>query len=181
MEKEKLIEQCFCIKPAELIKTLEFMSRGDFSAKKRPDISYWLNDPADISNVAVSVVGGDSQVIYFEFVWITYGERVYFKCPSCDKVVSKLYLPKDSKEFKCRKCHGLQYFLTTFNKNSVAGKQFYKMDRLQKLADCRESMGRIFYNGEYSKKFKRFLGLCEKAGLHEAVKSAQGLMELIKG
>jgi hypothetical protein len=165
----------------EMIQTLEYRITGDYSAKKRPDISYWLNDPADISNVTVSAAGGDPQIIYFEFVWITYGERAYFKCPSCDLVVSKLYLPKGSKEFKCRKCHGLQYYLTTFNKNSVAGRQFYKMDRLQKLAKTRESMGRIFYKGEYSKKFKRFLGLCEKAGFYEDVKSAQNLMELIKG
>ena len=181
MDKEKLIEECFYIKPMEMIQTMEYRSTGDYIAKKRPDITYWLNDPADISNVTVSVAGGEPQVIYFEFVWLTYGERAYFKCPFCDLVVGKLYLPRGSKEFKCRKCHKLCYFLQTFNKNSIAGKQFYKMDRMRKLAQTRESMGRIFYNGEYSKKFKRFLGLCEKVGLNDAVNGAQGLMALLKG
>lgn len=180
MEQEKLIEECFYIKPAEMIKTLKLVNDGDFSARNRPDINFWLNDPSDIFNISISVNGGDPQIINLEMVFITYGERAYFKC-SCGATVTKLYLPKGSKELKCRKCHKLQYFLTTFSKNSVGGKEIYKMNRMQKLLITREGLNRILYRGNYTKRFSRFLDLCNKAGLNEVVKNAQGLMELIKG
>ena len=164
-----------------MVKALKLTNDGDFGSRKRPDISFWRDNPSDIFTINISVNGGEPQIINLEMVFLTYGERTYFKCPSCELVVSKLYLPEDSGEFKCRKCHGLQYFLTTFNKHSIAGRQFYKMDRLQKMAICRENMGRILYNGRYTKRFNRFLKLCSKSGFDEAVRSAQNLINLIKG
>jgi hypothetical protein len=110
---------------------------------------------------------------------ITYGKRAYFIC-ECGHRATKLYLPHNGHEFKCRKCHGLQYQLTTFNRYSVAGRSMYRMNRLHKLSNERAGMSRIFYNGNYTKRFERFLGLCDRAGLDHIVKGANDLKALIE-
>lgn len=43
----------------------------------------------------------------------------------------------------------------------------------------RESMGRIFYKSQYSKRFKRWLKLCNQAGLTDEIKDANDLMTAI--
>jgi len=179
MNTQRIIEDAFSITPKEVSINLKKGESGNFVTKKRADINFWLDDPADMFNLSISISGQEPQTIKLEKVFITFGERSYFLC-HCGKRVNKLYLPSFCNHFACRKCHKLQYFLTTFNKNSIAGQQFYKMNRMQKLAETRASMGRIIYRGNYSKKFNRFLQLCNKAGLDEVVDKAQGLMELIK-
>lgn len=143
------------------------------------DISYWLDDDNDPSVVSVSMGGKEPQMLNLEWEDITYGKRAYFQC-SCGLRATKLYLPLNGREFKCRKCHKLQYQLTTFNRYSVAGKVLYKMNRLQKLSESRANMGRILYNGKYTQKFERFLGLCEKAGFDSIAKGANDLKALLK-
>ena len=171
MNTELFIENCFAITTSD---ALEGRQHG------RPDLNYWLEDENDPSAVTVSMGGNEPQELNIEWVEITYGSRPYFLC-SCGLRVSKLYLPHNGNEFKCRKCHGLQYQLTTFNRYSIAGRELYKANRFQKLIASRESMGRILYNGNYTKKFERFIGLCERAGFNDIVKGANDLKLLIKG
>ncbi|OGZ28562.1 MAG: hypothetical protein A2427_02350 [Candidatus Nealsonbacteria bacterium RIFOXYC1_FULL_40_7] len=180
MNTQRIIEDAFFITPKDIFQNLKYGKSGDFGTKNRPEISFWLDDPADIFSITLGVDGHEPQTIKLEKVFITFGERAYFVC-SCGLRVNKLYLPVNGDSFACRKCHKLQYFLTTFNKNSAAGRQFYKMNRIQKLVATRERMSRVLYNGEYTKRFSRFLQLCNKAGLNEVVDKAQGLMELIRG
>jgi hypothetical protein len=42
--------------------------------------------------------------------------------------------------------------------------------------DMRESIGRIFYKSKYTKRFVRWLKLCDQSGLFKEVKSANDLM-----
>ncbi|MSU60404.1 MAG: hypothetical protein EXS52_00615 [Candidatus Staskawiczbacteria bacterium] len=181
MDTKSFIEDTFSISTKDVLQDKLYSKINNAGAGKgHPAISYWLQDATDPLSITLSVNGGEPQGLNFEWVNLTYGIRAYFLC-SCGVRVGKLYVPIGGTELKCRKCYHLQYFLTTFNKNSVAGMQIYKMNRLQKLADSRANMGRILYDGEYTKRFKRFIGLCDKAGFNSAVEGANHLMALIKG
>jgi len=146
----------------------------------RSDLNYWLEDENDPSAITVSIAGNEPQELNLEWVDITYGSRAYFLC-SCGLRVARLYLPGNCKEFRCRRCHGLQYQLTTFNRYSIAGRKLYQINRLNKLSGNREGMSRIFYNGNYTKRFERFLGQCERAGFDSIVEGANALKLLING
>lgn len=153
---------------------------GVNSLERRPGIQYWFDDMTDPTCVFISVDGHEPQRFAWEAIEITFGERAYFRC-TCNHRAAKLYLPPNGTKFLCRGCHGLQYRLSSFNRHSVAGVALYRMNRLQKLADSRASMGRILYDGKYSKRFERFLGLCDRAGLDSIVQGASDLKTLIKG
>ena len=40
-------------------------------------------------------------------------------------------------------------------------------------------MSRIFYDGNYTKRFERFLGQCERAGFNTIVDGANALKQLV--
>lgn len=147
---------------------------------KRSDITYWPEDETDQSVWSISVAGSDPQEIAMEWEDVTYGKRAYFRC-SCGYRATKLYLPHDATEFKCRNCHNLQYQLTSFNRYSVAGKALYRVNRMNKLSANRAGMSRIFYNGNYTKRFERFLSQCERAGFNSIVQGANDLKALVQG
>lgn len=142
-------------------------------------LNYWMENEGDTSVWWISINGNEPHRLTLEWEAVTYGDRAYLCCPSCERRGSKLYLPTNGNQFKCKDCHNMIYRLQTFNKNSVAGKMLYKMNRMQKLADKRATMGRILYNGIYTKKYERFLTLCDKAGYTSIVKGAEQLRELI--
>lgn len=167
MNTEKILEDALAVSPRDIL-----------NKRVYPGVSYWLEKGRNES-VYICVDGQEPQKFTLEDVEITYGTRVYFRC-RCNAMVSKIYLPHNGTSFGCRKCSGLKYFLTTFNRNSVAGKKFYKMNRTQKLINSRESMGRILYRGNYTKRFERFLKLCDRAGYESIVRGASDLMTLIK-
>jgi len=147
----------------------------------RTDVRYWSEDDStDPATVFVAMGGKEPQKLDLAWDSITYGQRAYFLC-SCGHRSAKLYMPIHSHELKCRKCHGLQYQLSSFNRNSIAGKSLYKMNRLQKLTNSRANMGRIIYGGRFSQRFERFLRLCEKAGLNDVVQGANSLKALLQG
>lgn len=181
MNTELIIEDAFSISPKDVLKNVHPMRKINSKANSnRFNISYWMDDSPDTPGVFISTGGGEEpQRFDLEWIEITYGQRAYFKC-SCGLRVSKLYLPIRGNLFGCRKCHKLQYFLTTLNKNSVAGMKLYKMNRLQKLSNSRANMGRILYNGHFSKRFERFLRLCDRAGFSGIVDGADDLRALIK-
>jgi hypothetical protein len=161
MNTELFVESTFSLAPNDVIQDRHH---------GRMDLNYWVGDGNEPAAAYVSIDGQEPQIIGIEWQDITYGKKAYFVC-QCGERASKLHLPVRGKQFKCRACHGLRYQLTTFNRNSIAGQSLYRMNRLQKLIASRESMGRILYNGNYTKKFERFLGLCERAGYNDIVKA----------
>ena len=173
------IEDAITLTPKNLLNGNVYNKKsGIDTANMFPFINYWMETEEDPSVWMISVNNKEPQRVAIEWETITYGERAYFRC-SCDHRASKLYLPPNGNEFKCKNCHKMVYQLTTFNRNSVAGKTLYKMNRMHKLAEKRASMGRVLYKGIYTKKFERFLGLCNKAGYTSIVKGAEQLRELI--
>jgi hypothetical protein len=175
MNSDLFVEDSLFLTPKDIL--CGILSNQNKKSDSRT-LDYWLDDLNNPSVAFVSISGNEPQSIGLEWKTITFGERAYFLC-ECESRVSKLYLPRGSFRFKCRKCHSLQYQLTSFSRYSVAGKSLYHMNRLQKLTDSRAGMGRIFYNGNYTKKFERFLGLCDKAGLENVVQGAKVLKELV--
>jgi len=180
MNTEKLVESCYVLTAKQVIKSKPINDKTSTTLNigVNKDIEYWQNTCGDDSEYELSINGKEPQIIKLEWQTITFGDKAYFKC-ECGSLVSKLYLPIKSAKFLCRKCHGLQYELSGFNKTSVAGQKLYKLNRLIKLSESRASMGRILYKGEYSKRFKSFLRLCEKAGFHSVVQGAKELQTII--
>ncbi len=173
------VEDCFTLTPRDVGFRLDRTRKlGINKLEGRNDISYWFDDMSNPTRLFVSVGGHEPQEFIWESVELTFGETAYFYC-SCGYRARKLYLLPNGYEFKCRKCHNLLYIISSFNKKSVAGRSIYQMNRLQKLANDRAGISRIFYNGEYSRRFNRFLGLCDKAGLESIVNGARDLKALI--
>lgn len=182
MDDGYFIENCFALTTQDIARSLKVaLETGDFMrGNLRPDVNYWLEDPWDPSVVLLSVGESELQKVSLEWFDVTFGQRVYLRC-SCNRRVTKLYLPRDHTVFKCKNCHNLRYRLGALNRYSSAGKALYRMDRLQKLAGNRASMSRIFYNGNYTKRFERFLRLCDRAGLKSIVQGANDLKALLQG
>ncbi len=169
MNNKYLVEECFCLTPKDVTRNLT----------QRPDVNYWFDDIDGGTFLFISVAGHEPQKIAWELSIVEFGERAYFYCP-CGHRAAKLYLPPNSHEFKCRKCHSLRYEISLINRSSMAGDSIYHMKRMQKLADIRLNMSRIFYNGKYTKRFERFLRMCSRAGLDDVVRDANALRELLK-
>ena len=104
---------------------------------------------------------------------LTFGTRTYLTC-GCGTRTNALYLKLGF--FACRKCQKLNYRSTTINSKSEHGRFLYQQSKRLKLMDMRESIGRIFYKSKYTKRFMRWLKLCEQSGLFKEVKSANDLM-----
>ena len=181
MHTRLFIEDCFALNTRDVGRRLDRIRKLEINKlERRPDVNYWFDDISEPTRLFLSVDGNKPQEFVWETVELTFGERAYFVC-ACGHRASKLYLPRNSMQFKCRKCHNLQYQLTAYNRYSVAGKPLYRMNRLYKLAESRASMGRILYNGNYTKRFERFLVLCDRVGLGSIVQDANDLKTLING
>jgi len=122
------------------------------------------------------VFNEDTQRILLAEEELTFGTRTYLTC-ACGQRTNALYLNKGV--FACRKCHKLKYQSTTINRNSKHGKFLYKQSQVLKLMSLRESMSHIFYKSQYTKKFNRYLSLCNRAGLISEVIDARELMSAI--
>ena len=180
MENKYLVEECFTLTPRDVGRRFDRIRRVRVNKLEWNDkISYWFDDIENPEWLFISVSGNEPQRFKWELVDITFGEKQYFYC-QCGYRAMKLYLLPNGKEFKCRKCHNLQYQLTTYSKNSIAGKSLYRLNRFQKLSETRMNLGRILYEGNFTKKFERFLRLCDRAGYDSIVKGANDLRELIK-
>lgn len=175
------VEDSFALTPRDILRNIERPRRiGTNADDRRADVNYWLDHTGDDFAALISVGKNEPQRVVMEWQEITFGERAYFRC-ACGLRASKLHLPLGGNEFKCRKCHKLQYQLTHINRHSVAGRALYRVNRLQKLLDQRASMGRILYKGNYSDRFERFLRMCDRAGFDSIVQGANDLKALIKG
>jgi hypothetical protein len=181
MDTQQILENAYSISIRDVLPQIDGAKRNHKRVgNEPPDFDYRLDDYLYPSAVFISVAGGEWETIELDWVDITFGSRPYFKCP-CGARVGRLYLPKGSSFFRCRKCHQLKYFLTTINKKSIAGQKIYEMNRMQKLVESRESMRKILHNGRFSKRFESFLKQCDKAGLENIVRGAEELKSLIGG
>ena len=169
MDTEKIVENAFSITPKDI-----------FQNRVYPGISYWVDESREGSFVFICADGHEPEKFELEYVEITFGTRAYFRC-KCNSRINKLYLPENSHSFGCRRCNRLQYFLTSINKNSIAGRKLYRMNRLQKLSESRENMKKILHNGKFSKRFESYLKQCDRAGFKTIVQGAEELKALIAG
>jgi len=177
MNNKYYVEDCITITPKELLSWVN-IKNGTRTDTKWSDINCRL-DSSDPDILCISVKGGEPQRIVFEWVDINFGQVAYFQC-NCGCRASKLYLPPNSVRYRCRKCHNLKYRLSSLNSKSVAGRVLYKFNRMNKLIETRENIKRVFYKGKYTRRFKRFLRLCENAGIDSVVEDAKNLLDVMK-
>lgn len=174
------VEDCDTITPRDVLRGLEWSNGiGTNADGRKPDLNCWVDDPSYPDIVYVSVGGQEPQTITLEWIRISYGRVVYFNC-NCGYRAAKLYSLPNATQFGCRRCLKLRYRSSTINPKSVAGSAMHKFDRRNKLADIRANMSRIFYRGEYTKRYKRFLKQCGDAGLTDVVNDANSLLNIIK-
>lgn len=146
---------------------LNFLYNG-----KETVLDYSIEHENDTPYLVINFTAEPQKILLSEQE-LTFGTRVYLTC-KCGDRTNALYLSKDI--FACRKCHKLRYESTTINRNSRHGKFLYQQRNILKIIAMRENMGRIFYKSQYTKRFKRWLGLCARAGLTKEVLDAQKLM-----
>jgi hypothetical protein len=109
-----------------------------------------------------------------------FGPRSLFEC-SCGKRVTKLYLPPNTTEFKCRHCHNLIYELQKINRKTMSGSFLYKSNRMLKAMNDREGMRSIFYRGKFTKRVHRWLKLSGSVGMNNYVRDAIILQSAMNG
>lgn len=184
----ELIEYCFTITTKRFRKDLEQVKdqRKNISGfidikhgNMTSVVDYTVEYGAEYDYLVIHNAGVEQRIKLVDGA-IHFGARIWFIC-ECGAHIAKLYLPPGAKEFKCRKCHHLVYQSTTINKHSKHGAFIYKNSLILKIISMRESMGRIFYRSEYTKRFKRWLDLCDKAGLTDERGNANNLTNGING
>jgi len=92
---------------------IEWLGRGAVSFR-----SSWEGAALDGLRLELSYRLGEreiQQLIRFDAAQLTYGRRVFFRCPlfvnesPCQNRATKLYLPPRAHYFGCRRCHDLTY------------------------------------------------------------------------
>ena len=151
---------------------LNYLDNGRPSA-----LDYSVEYSIDGSTYLVVNIGVEPQRILLSEEELTFGTRTYLTC-GCGQRTNALYLK--SGYFACRKCQKLGYRSTTINTTSDHGMFMHLQNRRLKLMELREGMDRIFYRSTYTKRFRRWLKLCAKAGLFDEVADALRLSEDIK-
>lgn len=120
----------------------------------------------------------ESQIIPLSEHELTYGTRTYLVC-KCGYRTNSLYLNNGT--FACRKCQKLHYATTRINRRSKHGQFLYQQSRILKLMAIRESMNRIFYKSQYTKRFMHWLGQYAQLGLIQELEEAESLKKAING
>ena len=176
------MEDCFVISPKDALMgtRLDKAIGKKNNSKESLGVNLWFEeDPSDPNIIHASINGHESQKLALEWLYMTYGEVAYFNC-NCGHRVARMYLVPNGSEFRCRICHKLKYRSSSTNPKSIAGMALHNFSRINKIMETRENMSRIFYNGQYTKRFNRFLTLCNKAGLDSMVDDAKNLAEIVK-
>lgn len=181
-----LIESCFRLDTKLLKKDLRHAREHKVGVEGFINISlgnvktvadYYVEYTPD-NDYLVVVYDEEEQRIKLVESELHFGPRSWFEC-ECTRRVGKLYLPPYSKQFKCRHCYRLTYELTTFNKKSKLGKISYQVNRMIKLANTQESIRSMFYAGNQTRRFNRFLDLSDKAGFKNNREDAKELLLMI--
>jgi len=178
-----LVESCFRLETKLLKKDLRLAREhktglGGFInirfGDKESVADYYFEYDSEYDYLVIQY-GETEQKIKLTESELYFGTRSWFVC-DCGSCASKLYLPPNSKEFKCRRCHNLVYELTTFNRNSKHGQVFYRTNRLIKLMNAEEEMRSKFYNGKPTMRFDRFLTLSDRVGFKSSRENAEKLL-----
>ncbi len=180
-----LVENCFALSTKLLRKDLlkarnkesvegEYLN---FVLNNRPSILDYRIEYEDGKSYLEVSVSPEPQRILLSEQELTFGTRTYLTC-GCGLRTNALYLK--GTYFACFKCQNLRYRSTTINTTSDHGKMLYQQNQRLKLIDMRESIPRPLYRSKYTKKFVRFLKLCNRAGLFGPVRDAQTTMETIR-
>lgn len=149
----------------------------NFRHNGRPSaLDYSIEYSFDGNTYLVITFDAEPQKILLSTRELTFGTRTYLTC-GCGLKTNALYLKNTF--FACRKCQKLRYQSTTINNTSDHGTFFYRESKRLKLMDMRESMDRIFYRSNYTKKFSRYLNLCFLAGKTDELENASELMDAI--
>jgi len=173
-----MVENCSIITPRDISRILRREDKTKMDSKGL-DIDCWLDDPNDSDIICLSVKGNEPQRIVLEWVDLNFGREAFFKC-DCGQRCSKLYSPPNSTQYKCRKCHKLKYRISSLNPKSKAGQMLHRFNRINKLIEERANMSRIFYRGQYTRRFNIFLTSCKEVGLNDIVENAQNLLDIVK-
>jgi|GEM_PF-2668391 len=171
-----LIENCAVLKSSDISR--EGRSTLNLGNAKT-SISAYLDNETSPPFAVITIGSNEPQTIELEWLDLTFGRTLYFKCP-CGYRARHLYLTPGAAKLLCRHCCHLKYELSQINRNSPQGKLFYSTNRIIKLAGKRENMRRIFYAGTYTTRYRRFLKLCRQAGLDQVVNDANDLLNAIK-
>ncbi|MFZ2522510.1 MAG: hypothetical protein WAX44_03315 [Minisyncoccia bacterium] len=138
----------------------------------KPSVADYYIEHEDEKAYLVVTFALESQRFELSEQELTFGTRSYLTC-GCGSRTNALYLSNGV--FACRKCHRLQYASTRINRHSKHGQFLYKQSRIIKLMAIRESMNRIFYKGQYSKRFMHWLGQYAQLGLIQELEEAEKL------
>lgn len=115
---------------------------------------FYIKDPTKMD-------GGQTQEITLDTQELHYGTRWYFSCEGCSKRTNSLYLPTIGLQFACRTCQNLTYESCRTAKTSMNGIPYY-VSRKIKLAHTRESIDRISYRGQTTKRAARFFRMYDR-------------------
>ena len=149
----------------------------NFVLNGRPSVFYYSIEYSDENTYLVVTVGEEPQRILLSTHELTFGTRTYLTC-ACSYRTNALYLK--GTYFACFKCQNLRYRSTTISTTSDHGRMLYQQNKRLELIDMRESIPRPLYRSKYTKKFLRFLKLCNQSGLLNQGRDAQITMETIR-
>lgn len=103
------------------------------------------------------------QIIPIDYIENNFGHRPYFRCPKCKNRCNNLYIPPQKNSvFSCRNCLNLSYELTRINRDSCMGEILYRLHHALKLIEMKNDIKRLFYDGEMTKKAKRYIKAVDK-------------------
>ena len=180
-----LVESCFKLSTKILRKNLQKARNKEsvegeylnFRHNGKPSaLFYSIEDNFDGNSYLIVTFDSEPQKILLSTHDLTFGTRTYLSC-ACGHRTNALFLKNTF--FACFKCHKLRYQSTTINHKSDHGMFIYQQSKVLKLMELRESMSRIFYRSQYTKKYSRYLKLCFLAGKTDEIQNANELLEAI--
>lgn len=181
-----LKESCFALSTKLLRKNLQKARNNDlvdgeyinFIHNGKPSVLfYFIEHNFDGNTYLVVTFEAEPQKILLSQRELTFGTRTYLTC-GCSKRTNTLYLKNTF--FACFECSSLRYKSTTINSRSDHGRMLYQQNKRLELIEMRESIPRPLYRSKWTKRFMRFVKLCDQAGLLREVKGAQITMKAIQ-
>ncbi len=154
-------------------KYLNFVHEGRASA-----LDYSIEHLPDETSYLIVQVGEEPQRILLSQRELKFGPRYYLSC-GCGNKTNSLFLKRGY--FACRRCQNLHYRSTRINKTSDHGQLLFIENRRLRLIEEREKISRPIYQGRYTRRFLKWLGRCNKAGIFDEAVRAWKAMEAIKG
>ena len=181
-----LVENCFALSTKLLRNDLQKARNKEpvegeylnFRHNGKPSaLFYSIEHSFDGNTYLIVTFDAEPQKILLSQRELTFGTRTYLTC-GCSKRTNTLYLKNTF--FACFECSSLRYKSTTINSRSDHGRMLYQQNKRLELIEMRESIPRPLYRSKWTKRFVRFIKLCDKAGMFNQVRDAQKTMEVIR-